>query len=292
MPRLEALAPRLVLPLAVAALVLLLGLPLFSLVERTLASGSLLPALANPNVLSALRLSLVTTFASLALAIVLGTPTAYALARLAFPGRDILDALVEVPIVLPPAVAGIALLMAFGRRGLLGAPLAALGISLAFTPWAVVLAQCFVAVPYFVRSARAGFMAVDSELERTAYTLGVSPLATFFRVTVPLAFPSLFAGAMLCWARALGEFGATIMFAGSFRGRTQTMPLAIYAALESDLGAALALGTLLVALSLLILVVVRLVTRPRERGEQLPAVEASLLEGDDRIARAAGVTAE
>src|SRR5919204_3082192 len=147
--------------------------------------------------------------------------------------------------------------MAFGRRGLLGGPLAGLGISLAFTPAAVVLAQSFVAVPFYVRSARAGFAGVDRELERTAYTLGSSPLATFWRVTVPLAFPSLLAGTVLCWARALGEFGATIMFAGSFQGRTQTMPLAIYAALETDLAAAIGLSLILLAISFSLLVAFR-----------------------------------
>ena len=213
--------------------------------------------------------------------LVLGTPLAYALARVRFPGRGLVDALVDLPIVLPPAVAGIALLMAFGRRGLLGPPLSAAGIGLAFTPWAVVLAQCFVAVPLYVRAARAGFMGVDPELERTAYTLGESPLATFWRVTVPLAFPSVLTGAVLCWARALGEFGATIMFAGSFRGRTQTMPLAIYAALETDLGAALALGTILVGVSLLVLAVVRLATGVgRARRQEAKAMAGQTVEAD------------
>jgi molybdate transport system permease protein len=249
--------------LATVLLVLLLGLPLLALVWRTLEAGALLPALGNPVVLDALRLSLLTSTGSLVVALLLGTPVAYALARFRFPGRGLVEALVEVPIVLPPAVAGIALLMAFGRRGLLGAPLSALGIGIAFTPWAVVLAQCFVAIPFYVRSARAGFAGINRELEQTAHTLGESPLVTFRRVTVPLAAPSLLAGAMLCWARALGEFGATVMFAGSFRGRTQTMPLAIYAALETDLGAALALGTILVAVSVAVLAVVRLISERR-----------------------------
>ena len=258
-----AVSPLFAALLGVAASVplLLLAVPLVALVWRTLASGALLPALADATVLAALRLSLLTSAGSLLLAITLGTPLAYALARWRFPGRGVADALVEVPVVLPPAVAGIALLMAFGRRGLLGAPLAALGISLAFTPWAVVLAQCFVSIPYYIRAARTGFRGVDQELERTAYTLGESSWGTFWRVTVPLARPSLLTGAVLCWARAIGEFGATIMFAGSFRGRTQTMPLAIYAALETDLGAALALGTILVAISVAVLAAVRLALR-------------------------------
>ena len=243
---------------------LLLALPLVAVVWRTVQAGALLPALRNPTVLAALRLSLTTSTISLALALVLGTPLAYVLARVPFRGRGVVEALVAIPIVLPPAVAGIALLMAFGRRGLLGPLFDAAGVSVAFTSAAVVLAQSFVAIPFYVRSARAGFAGVNRELERTAYTLGSSPLATFWRVTVPLAFPALLAGAVLCWARALGEFGATIMFAGSFRGRTQTMPLAIYAALETDLGASLALGTLLVLVSALVLAVVHLAAR---RGE-------------------------
>ena len=225
--------PLLLGGVAAGLLVLLLAVPLVALLLRTVQMGALGPALRNPTVIAALQLSLLTACVSLAVALLLGTPLAYALARVPFPGRGVVEALVEVPIVLPPAVAGIALLMAFGRRGLLGQPLADAGISIAFTTVAVVLAQCFVAVPFYVRSAKAGFQGVDRGLEQTAYTLGESPFGTFRRITVPLAFPSLLAGGVLCWARALGEFGATIMFAGSFRGRTQTMPLAIYAALET-----------------------------------------------------------
>jgi molybdate transport system permease protein len=260
----RARLPLLLGGVAAGLLVLLLAVPLLALVWRTVELGALGPALRNPTVIAALQLSLLTACVSLAVAILLGTPLAYALARIPFPGRGAVEALVEVPIVLPPAVAGIALLMAFGRRGLVGAPLAEAGISLAFTTAAVVVAQCFVAVPFYVRSAKAGFQGVDRDLERTAFTLGESPLGTFWRVTVPLAFPSLLAGAVLCWARALGEFGATIMFAGAFRGRTQTMPLAIYGALESDLGAALALGTILVVVSIAVLALVRWVTRRQE----------------------------
>jgi molybdate transport system permease protein len=262
----DALVARVLAIAAIAVIVALLAVPLVALVWRTIEANALGPALHSRPVLLALQLSLETSLVSLSLAVLLGTPLAYALARVPFPGRGLVEALVEVPIVLPPAVAGIALLMAFGRRGLLGAPLASLGISLAFTPAAVVLAQCFVAVPFYVRSARAGFAGIDRELEQTAYTLGESPLRTFWRITVPLAFPSLLAGAVLCWARALGEFGATIMFAGSFQGRTQTMPLAIYAALESNLGAALALGTILVAVSVAVLALVRFATRRQERA--------------------------
>ncbi|HEV2126264.1 MAG TPA: ABC transporter permease [Chloroflexota bacterium] len=248
---------------ALLAALLLLGFPLFALVWRTLEAGALGPALRNPAVRDAMWLSLTTSSAALGLALALGTPLAYALARWRFPGRGVLDALVEVPVVLPPAVAGIALLMAFGRRGLLGAPLDALGVSLAFSTSAVVIAQCFVAIPFYVRSAKAGFASVERELEQAARVDGATTLGAFRHVTVPLSWPSLIAGAVLCWARALGEFGATIMFAGSFRGRTQTMPLAIYAALETDLHATLAMGTILVAISLLVLAAVRWLTRRR-----------------------------
>ena len=255
----RALGPAAVL--AASLVVLLLAVPLVALVWRTLESGALAQGAGSAVVLQALQLSLATSFGSLALALLLGTPLAFGLARFSFPGRGVIEALVEVPVVLPPAVAGIALLMAFGRRGLMGAPLAELGISVAFTPWAVVLAQCFVAVPFYVRAARTGFAGVDRDLEGAARVDGATPLGVFRHVTAPLAFPSLLAGAVLCWARALGEFGATIMFAGSFRGRTQTMPLAIYAALESDLGAALALSTALVIISVLTLALVRYVAR-------------------------------
>ena len=181
--------PLLLGGVAAGLLVLLLAVPLVALVWRTLQLGALGPALRNPTVIAALQLSLLTACVSLAVAILLGTPLAYALARIPFPGRGAVEALVEVPIVLPPAVAGIALLMAFGRRGLLGAPLADAGISLAFTTAAVVVAQCFVAVPFYVRSAKAGFLGVDQDLERTAYTLGESPCGTFWRVTVPSRLP-------------------------------------------------------------------------------------------------------
>ena len=159
--------------------------------------------------------------------------------------------------MLPPAVAGLALLLTFGRRGLLGPPLAALGIELPFTTAAVILASLFVAAPFYVRAARSGFLAVPREFEEAARVEGASEWQVFRHVTVPVAAPALFGGAILCWARALGEFGATIMFAGQFLGRTQTMPLAIYAALESDLDAALGLSVLLLAISFGLLVLFR-----------------------------------
>jgi molybdate transport system permease protein len=243
--------------LGAALFSLLIVLPLVAIFARVVPSGLLLTTLGKPVVIEALRLTALTTLITLALALLLGTPIAWLLARRRFAGRALLDSLIELPMVLPPAVAGIGLLMAFGRRGIFGPTLEAFGVTLGFTTAAVVLAQTFVAAPFYVRAARAGFLAVDRELELVAHTLGVSPWATFWRVTVPVALPGLLGGAVMCWARALGEFGATIMFAGSFQGRTQTMPLAIYAALETDLEAALVISAILVAISFLVLVLLR-----------------------------------
>jgi molybdate transport system permease protein len=240
---------------------LLILLPIAAILARALAGASALDAIGRPVVVDALRLSLITTGLTLGVTVLLGTPVAWLLARRDFPGRSLLDGLIELPMVLPPAVAGIGLLMAFGRRGLLGPFFESLGITIGFTTAAVVLAQVFVAAPFFVRTAKVGIQAVDRELEEMASTLGGSGWTIFWRVTVPLAFPSLLTGLAMCWARALGEFGATIMFAGSFQGRTQTMPLAIYSALESDLEATLALSALLVVVSFGLLGLVRLIAR-------------------------------
>ena len=244
-----------------ALFALLIGLPIVAIFARTLPQGLIGEAIGRPVVWEALRLSGLTTLLTLALTLVLGTPIAYLLARREFPGRSLLDSLIELPMVLPPAVAGIGLLMAFGRRGILGPALASLGITIGFTTAAVVLAQFFVAAPFYVRAARSGLLAVDREVEDAARTDGASEWATFRHVTVPMAMPALLGGAVMCWARALGEFGATIMFAGSFQGRTQTMPLAIYAALESDLDAALVLSAILVVVSFASLAILRLALR-------------------------------
>jgi len=235
-----------------------LALPLAAIFLRALPQEGLWEALQRPLVTQALRLSLFTSLGSLLLALTLGTPIAYVLARRKFPGGTLIDTLIDLPMVLPPSVAGVALLMTFGRRGILGAWLDAIGIQVAFTPIAVMLAQSFVSAPFYIRAARAGFQSVDQELERVAYTLGHSSFSTFFRVTIPLTFPALLSGAVMAWARALGEFGATIMFAGNLLGRTQTMPLAIYTAMEADLTAALALSALLILFSFAILFGVRL----------------------------------
>lgn len=241
-----------------ALLVLFLTLPLIALVIRALPLGA--GAWLSPDTLTALQLSLTTASLASVVTFVIGTPVALMLARENFRGKAMLDTLIDLPMVLPPAVAGIALLMAFGRRGLLGPALESFGITLPFTTAAVVIAETFVAAPFYVRSAKAGFAAVDHKLEQMSELLGVSPLRTFLRVTLPLAAPSLFGGLLMTWARALGEFGATIMFAGNFPGRTQTMPLAIYSGLESNLDTALALALILVVVSFGILFAVRAVS--------------------------------
>jgi molybdate transport system permease protein len=213
--------------------------------------------LANEEVRQAIGLSLTTTALSTALGLVLGTPLAYLLARRQFRGRGLLDTLVDLPMVLPPSVAGIALLLAFGRRGVIGAWLDEAGISIAFTTLAVVIAQTFVAAPFYMKTAIAGFAGVDRDLEQAAAVDGASPWQVFTRITVPLCWPVLLGGLVMSWARALGEFGATIIFAGNFPGRTQTMPLAIYIGFEIDLSLAITLSIILLAISYLVLFIVK-----------------------------------
>ncbi|MCL4394228.1 MAG: ABC transporter permease [Chloroflexi bacterium] len=243
---------------ATLLLVLFLTLPLVAIVLQVLPLG--LKGWLDPATLDALTLSLLTASLSALLAVAVGTPIAYMLAREEFRGKSLIDTLIDLPMVLPPAVAGIALLVTFGRRGLLGPALSSIGIELPFTTAAVVMAETFVAAPFYVRSAKAGFASVDRGLEQMSALLGASSLRTFFRVTLPLAGPTLFAGLLMTWARALGEFGATIMFAGNFQGRTQTMPLAIYIGLDSNLESALTLSVILIVVSFTILALVRLVT--------------------------------
>ena len=187
--------------------------------------------------------------------VVLGTPFAYLLARSENVWARVIDSLVELPLILPPVVAGVAMLMVFGRNGLLGPVLEPLGRTIPFTTTAVVLAQIFVASPFFIRSAKIGFQSVSNEYEYVAQTLGVSPWKTFFRITLPLASPAMTTGLGLAWARALSEFGATMMFAGNLTGETQTMPLAIMSTMESSLDSALALSVMLLAGSILVLMI-------------------------------------
>ena len=207
----------------------------------------------------ALELSLWSTGIALLVIVLFGTPLAYVLARYRNRVTRVVDSLVDLPIILPPAVAGIALLTAFGRRGVFGSWLESAGISVGFSTTAVILAQAFVSAPFFVRTARAGFLRVEHSLEEAAADLGASPVRVFFLVTLPLCRSSLIAGAVLAWARALGEFGATIMFAGNRQGVTQTMPLAIYERFGAgDLPSALVLSSVLMAISIVFLLAVRL----------------------------------
>lgn len=241
---------------AVAGL-LFLVLPLAGLIVR--APWSTMGArLAEPEVLAALRLSLQTATSATVVCLVLGVPLAWLLARADFPGRRLVRALVTVPLVLPPVVGGVALLLVFGRRGLIGSHLdSAFGVTLPFTTAGVVLAEAFVAMPFLVIAVEGALRGADTRYEEAAATLGAGRLTTFMHVTLPLVAPGVAAGAVLCWARALGEFGATITFAGNFPGRTQTMPLAVYLALETDLDAAIVLSLILLTVSVVILAALR-----------------------------------
>ena len=253
-PRRSAPVPLLVLAAVGAAFVVL---PLVGLLQRVPWSD-LLDELGAPAVREALKLSLATSLAATATSLVLGVPLAWVLARVAFPGRSLVRAAVTLPMVLPPVVGGAALLFALGRRGLVGSWLEdALGVHLPFTTAGVVVANTFVAMPFLVVSVEGALRGTDERYEEAAATLGASRWAVLTRVTLPLVRPSLVAGALLCWARALGEFGATITFAGNLPGRTQTMPLAVFLALERDRGAAVVLSLVLVAVSLVVLVGLR-----------------------------------
>jgi molybdate transport system permease protein len=254
---LKDVAFRTGIAVAVGVLLCILVFPLLSLTFH-LPLDTLWQRLGQRAVLDALWLSLLTSVSATAVLVVLGLPVAYLLGTQEFRGKRLLEAIVTVPIVLPPTVAGVGLLLAFGRTGLAGRALQVVGITLPFTTLAVVLAQVFVATPFFVSAAAAGFAAVDRRLVETAGTLRSSPVDRFFRVLLPLALPSITAGIVISWARALGEFGATITFAGNMAGRTETVPLAVYTALQTDLDAAVALSALLVILSLVILLVLRL----------------------------------
>jgi molybdate transport system permease protein len=242
---------------AVALALAFLVLPVLAIFLRV-PPGKLLDQFSNPVVTDALVVSFKTSAIAQALVLLLGTPTAFLLASRRFPGRALLVTLVELPLVLPPAVAGIGLFAAFGRVGLLGSTLDALALQIPFTQTAVVLAVAFVAGPLYVRQAIAAFEAVDANVVAASRTLGAGPARTFFRIVLPLARGGLAAGLALAFARGLGEFGATIMFAGSLQGLTQTLPLAIYAAFDVDFDTALAVSALLVAISAAVLVSLKL----------------------------------
>lgn len=259
---------RAVLVTAGSVLVAFLAVPVFALLA-TISGQDFVAGLRHPLVWPALQLSLRTTTASLVLVILTGTPLAWALAGAKGAMARAVETLVQLPIVVPPAVAGVALLLAFGRRGLLAGWLYPEGWSVTFTTTAVVIAEAFVSAPLYVQTATSAFRGIDSRVALVARSLGASPLRVFFRVVVPIASPGLVAGAAMSWARALGEFGATLMFAGNLRGETQTLPLAIYAALEADLRAAQALSIVLVVVAFSLLLFVRSVLRRATEPEGL-----------------------
>jgi molybdate transport system permease protein len=241
-------------------LLLFLLLPLCALILRV-SPPDFLTNVFQRDVAQAISLSIRTTLVTTLVTLIAGTPVAYLLARRHFRGRRVVDTLIDLPMVLPPSVAGLALLIAFGRRGLLGRYMSDAGLDIAFTQTAVVLAQLFVAAPYYLRAAMTGFAGVDRELELAAAIDGANPLRIFRYITLPLAGTSLLGGTVMTWARALGEFGATIIFAGNFPGRTQTMPLAIYIGFELDLNVALTLAAILLAVAFGVLLIVKLVLR-------------------------------
>jgi len=251
------------------SLLLLLSVPALALIVLPLVGLFLNTEIARfgsyvccPQVAEALRLTLVTSLISAVLILLIGTPLAYWLAYSEFGGKQVIDTLVDLPLVLPPAVAGVALLMTFGRVGFIGIHLAP-KITLPFTTAAVVMAQTFVAGPFYVRQARVGFESVPRQLQMASLTMGASPLRTFLKITVPIASHAILAGLVMAWARAVGEFGATLMFAGNLQGVTQTMPLAIYAAMEQDIRIPVVLSVTLVAVSFLVIIVTKFLLGPK-----------------------------
>jgi len=247
--------PILIAALAIVAVAFFI-LPLVGLLSRA-PWQTALGDLTTPEALTALRLSFVVSLAATAMALVLGVPLAWVYARVPFPGRDVARALTTLPMILPPVVGGVALLFAFGRRGLFGPALEAVGIRVPFTTFGAILAATFVAMPFLVLTVEAGLRSMDRRYEDAARTLGAGRWLVFRRVTLPLIAPSVFAGAVLSWARALGEFGATITFAGNLPGTTQTLPLAVYIALETRPEVAIMLSLVLLAVALAILVLMR-----------------------------------
>lgn len=233
-------------------LLMFMLLPILALVA-TLSWDEFRAGISHPSVMPALRLSLTTTLISLAIVVCFGTPLAWLISRREGRAIRIIETLVRLPAVLPPAVAGVALLLAFGRKGLLGSWLAGMGWNIPFTMTAVVMAEIFVSAPYFLQAAISAFRSIDESQLTVAQTLGASPARVFFRIALPLAAPGIIAGAAMSWARALGEFGATLMFAGNLGGKTQTLTLAVYTTFESDMRAAQAISLVLVAVAFTLL---------------------------------------
>ncbi len=251
---------QLIFGLIIFITILFFTLPLLSLVLR-ITPDEFISAILEPDVQNAIILSLLTAFTATIIIVVFGTPLAYLNARIDYPGRTFVETLLDLPMVLPPSVAGLALLVLFGRHGLIGGYLNDAGISIIFTTFAVILAQVFVAGPLYIRQAKSAFSMVDPVYESAARTLGGTPLSTFMRVTIPLAWTGLISGVILGFARAIGEFGATIMVAGNLPGKTQTMPLAIYGMMQSDLTASIALSLVLIGISCIILLIIRVLSK-------------------------------
>ncbi len=249
--RLREVALKASLALLLIIAITFIALPVVALFLRS-PLDTTLQSLHDPVVMDALRLSLMTSTLTTITVVLMGTPIAYVSARFRYFGKELADSLIDLPVIMPPAVAGIALLMAFGRMGIVGHYLDAFGISIAFTTLAVIIAQVFVSSP---------FEDVDIALENAARTLGGSRIYTFFHVILPIAINGLVSGAIMAFARSLGEFGATIMFAGNFQGRTQTMPLAIYTAMQGDLDVSLCIAIILVAISFVVIFLVKTLTR-------------------------------
>jgi molybdate transport system permease protein len=244
----------------VVIVALYLVLPIIALFLR-ITPEMFLASLADPEVISALTLSLTTSVISLLIILLVGTPFAYVHCRHQYPGKVLVDTIIDLPLVLPPAVAGLALLVLYGRVGLIGKYASVLGISIAFTTLAVIMAQIFVASPFYLRQAKALFDQLDPAYELTARTLGASPARVFAKIVIPLTAGGLISGAVMTFGRALGEFGATIMFAGNLPGVTQTMPLAVYVSMAGDFNVGLTISIILVLISFGIMIAVRLLSR-------------------------------
>jgi len=266
----SSLGQRLALLLAGGVLALFLAAPMFALLVTTTAAD-FWNGLASPLVWPALRLSLITTATSLVLTVLLGTPLAWLLARSSTRLGAAVETVIQLPMVVPPAVAGVALLFTFGRRGVLAGWLYPTGSSVGFTTLAVVLAELLVSAPFFVQAATSAFRQVDRRLLVVAQTMGASPLRVLARIAAPLAMPGLVAGAVMTWARSLGEFGATLMFAGNMQGRTQTLPLAIYTALESNLATAQSLSIVLVGVAFALLLTTRALVHGQATARESPS---------------------
>lgn len=270
---LRATASRLALALVIAVLLAFLTVPLVSVFVYA-SPATLWSRLSSQAAYQAVALSLETSLAALVITVGFGTPVAYWLAKNEFRGKSIVDLCLQLTIVMPASVAGLGLLLVFGKTGMLGHVLAYWGIEIPFTQLAVVLAQVFTAAAFYISSARQAFAAVDDHLIAASRTLGISPLRTFARVTLPLAAPGMLAGAALGWARALGEFGATLVFAGNLPGTTQTLPLAIYTAMQDDMTTAVAISALLIVVATVLLVMIKLLERRLVRAPRKEATGA------------------